>query len=345
MVANGLFKESLSLTCFLSNWGRVPMAASPRETEVWNQGDMKRTLELVKGTFKEFTSVPTLSLGAAMAYYAAFSLGPLLVLAVGLAGLLFGQEKMHHEILRQLTEYLGPKSATLVESMMGAQFKHGSLTATIIGGSALVFGATGVFSQLQASLNIIWGVTSKPGHGLGLLIRDRLLSLAMVLAIGFLLLVSMALTGFVTAFTHVIGQMISVPDWVAPIFEALTSFIVSVLMFALIFKVLPDVKIRWRDVGVGAVITGLLLTLGKFLLGLYLAHEISASAYGAGSAFIVILLYVYYASVILFIGAEFTVVYARSHGCGFEPSRYAIRVPGRGRVDADPQPAHQGGTG
>jgi membrane protein len=264
-----------------------------------------------------------------------------LVLAVWLAGLAFGQERMHHELERQLLAFVGPKAAQLVESMMSAQFKGGSVTGAIIGGAALVFGATGVFAQLQASLNIIWCVSAKADHGIWALVRDRLLSMAMVLAIGFLLLVSMALSAFVNAFTHFIGQMIAVPDWVGPAFDAFISFLVTTGLFALIFKVLPDMKIRWRDVGIGAVGTALLFTMGKFLLSLYLSHEISASAYGAGSAFIVILLYVYYASVILYLGAEFTMVYARHVGARLQPSEYAVKVPGKARVEpgVDSSPA------
>jgi membrane protein len=293
---------------------------------------MKKTLELIKETIDEFVAVPTLSLGAATAYYAVFSIGPLLVLAAGLGGMVFGEQRMHAEVERQLLAFLGPKSTRLVESMMSAQFKGGSLTTAAIGAIALVIGATGVFTQLQVSLNIIWGVTAKPGHSMWRFIRDRLLSLAMVLAIGFLLLVSMLLTAFVNAFTHVAGQMVSVPDWVAPAFDGLVSFLVTASLFALIFKVLPDVKIRWRDVAIGAAGTAVLFTAGQFLLGQYLRHEISSSAYGAGSAFMVILLYVYYASVVLYLGAEFTRVYAKHAGAPFELSEYAIPVPGRGRV-------------
>ena len=285
---------------------------------------MRLAWKIIKETVDEFNAVPTLSLGAATAYYAAFSVGPLLVLVVGLAGLAFGQEQVRQEVGRQLETLVGPKSAELVQSMMSAQLTSGSRIATIIGGIALVFGAAGVFGQLQASLNTIWGVIAKPGHGLWLLIRDRLLSMAMVLAIGFLLLISMALSAFVTVFTHYIGRMISLPDWFAPVFDGVISFIVVSILFALIFKVLPDVRLRWTDVITGALGTALLFTVGKYLLSLYLRHEMSASAYGAGSAFIVILLYVYYASVILYLGAEFTKVYARHFGSRIEPSPYAV---------------------
>ena len=279
---------------------------------------------IIQKTVGEFASGPILALSAATAYYAAFSIAPLLVLAVNLAGVAFGQDAVRSEIHRQLVGFLGQRSTKLVESMMNAQVRTGSPISTMIVLVALIFGATAVFSQLQAGLNTIWGVTARPGNGIWLYIRDRLLSLAMLLGIGFLLLVSMALTTFVTAFMHYISAAIAVPAWTAPVSEGFVSFVVTSLLFGLIFKVLPDVKIRWRDVWIGAVATALLFTTGKSLLGLYLAHEISASAYGAGSAFVVILLYVYYASLILFFGAVFTKVYARWCGSSIQPSSYAV---------------------
>ena len=300
---------------------------------------------LLKDTIDEFNAVSTMSLSAATAYYAAFSIGPVLVLAAWLAALAFGEQRTHQEIDRQLRSFVGPQSTQVVDSMMKAELKTSNVTMALAGIAALLFGATGVFSQLQTSLNTIWGVTSKPGHSLWLFVRDRLLSLAMILVIGFLLLISMVLTTIVNSFAHDIGQMVSMPSWVAPGFEGLLSFLVIAVLFALIYKVLPDVKIRWRDVAIGALGTSLLFTVGKVLLGIYLAHEVSASAYGLGSAFIVILLYVYYASLILYLGAEFTMVYARHQGRRFELTEYAMPLPGRapGQPPAltDPKLGHQ----
>lgn len=285
---------------------------------------MKSPWKILKQTVKEFAADSILSLSAATAYYAIFSIGPLLVLAAGLAALVFGETEVQREVARQLQSFVGPKATNIIQSMMGAQMRDGSLIAVILGGAALVFGATGVFMQLQFSLNRIWGVESRPGHGIWLFIRDRVLSLAMVLAIGFLLLVSMALSTFANAFAHFIGSRFSIPDWLGPLFEALSSFAVIAGLFALIFKFLPDVRIRWRDVWIGAIGTAALFSGGKYLLGLYLSHETDVSAYGAASAFIVILIYVYYASLILYFGAEFTEVFARSKGARIEPSKYAV---------------------
>lgn len=288
-----------------------------------------------KEVAKEFSQDRVLRLAAATAYYAAFSIGPLLVLVVALAGLIFGEQSVRHEVQRQVQQFVGPQSAKMIASMMEARQKGGSLLAAVIGGAALVFGASGVFGQLQDSLNTIWGVAARPGKSLGPFLRDRFFSMAMVLGIGFLLLVSMVLSTLVNAFARFVGNLASVASWLFPLFNEVTSFIVVSLLFALIFKVLPDVRIRWRAVWLGAVGTAVLFTAGKFLLGLYLAHETVTSAYGAGSAFIVILLYVYYSSLVLFVGAEVTQVYARHSGDYILPNKYAVQI-------TDAQRAEQG---
>ena len=263
-------------------------------------------------------------LAAATAYYAIFSIGPLLVLAIGLAGVVFGEETVRRAAVEQIRSYVGEKSAAVISSMMSTRRSGDSEMATIIGAAVLVIGATGAFGQLQDSLNTIWGVTTKPGKSIGAFLRDRFFSMAMVLAVGFVLLVSMALSAFVVAFAGYIGDLIALPAWLVPLLNDGMNFVVISILFGLIFKVLPDVKIRWRDVWVGAVGTALLFTLGKFLLGVYLAKQAMASPYGAASAFVIILLYIYYASVILYFGAEFTQVYAKYRGARFEPSKYAV---------------------
>ncbi len=286
--------------------------------------NLKSSGAILKDTGTAFSENRVLRLAAATAYYAIFSIGPLLVLIIGVAGLVFGEEKVRTEVTAQVQSFVGEKSANLINSMMSARQQGESLVATVIGGAALVLGAAGVFGQLQDSLNTIWGVTTKPGAGIGAFIRDRFFSMAMVLGIGFLLLVSMALSAFVSAFSHYIGGVVSLPPWVTVVLNGVGSFLVITLLFALIFKVLPDVKVRWRDVWVGALGTALLFTAGKFVLSWYLRRGATTSAYGAGSAFIVILLYVYYSSVILYAGAEFTKVFARHHGVQVAPSKYAV---------------------
>jgi len=281
---------------------------------------------ILKKTMTAFGEDRVLRLSAAMAYYAIFSIGPLLVLMVGLAGLVFGEATVKHEVTGQIQGMVGEKSAKLVESMMTAQHKGTSLMATIVGGIGLILGAAGVFGQLQDALNTIWEVKAKPGGGIWGFVRQRFLSMTMVLGIGFLLLVSMALSAFINVFAGHISNSISMPEWIVPVFNGIASFLVITLLFALIFKVLPDVQVKWGDVWIGAVGTSLLFTLGKFALGLYLGREATTSAYGAGAGFVLILMYIYYSSVILFFGAEFTQVYAHRDGAKIEPTKYAVPV-------------------
>jgi membrane protein len=210
--------------------------------------------------------------------------------------------------------------------MMSAHKQGTSLITTIVGVVALLFGAAGVFGQLQDSLNTIWGVKSKPGKGLLAFIRARFLSLSMVMGIGFLLLVSMAVSTFLTAVTKSMGHALPVPQALAHGLNFLVSFSVIALLFAMIFKFLPDVKVPFRKVWVGAIGTALLFTAGKDLLAFYLGRASTTSAYGAAGSVIILLMWVYYASVILFFGAEFTQVYAKQTGARILPSEFAEPV-------------------
>lgn len=286
----------------------------------------KSWVGILKEAGSDFMEDRALRLSAAMAYYAVFSLGPLLLLVVGIAGLVFGEEAVRREIENQLKSLMGGQATGILDSMMQARKSGGSLLATIVGGIGLVLGASGVFGQLQDSLNTIWEVKPKPGGGVWAFLRNRFLSLGMVLGIGFLLLISMALTTFVHAASGLISAWINMPDAVAQALNIIAAFAVITVLFAAIFKFLPDVEIRWTDVWVGAIGTSILYTVGKFVLGWYLGRETTTSGYGAAGAFVVILLYIYYSSVILFFGAEFTQVHARYKGSRIVPSEHAVRV-------------------
>jgi membrane protein len=287
---------------------------------------LKKTWPILKGTFSDFGEDKVLRLSAALAYYAMFSIGPLLVIAVGLAGLAFGHDSVRRQIEQQLQSMLGESSAKMVDSMMSTQKHSTSVISTIVGLVALLFGAAGVFGQLQDSLNTIWGVKAKPGAGIWGLIRARLLSFSMVLGIGFLLLISMALTTFLTAVSGSIGGMLGVSEALAQILNFVVSFAVISLLFAMIFKLLPDIKVPFRKVWVGAIGTALLFTIGKYLLALYLGRESTTSSYGAAGSVIVVLMWIYYASVILLFGAEFSQVHARQTGTRIVPTKYAVAV-------------------
>ena len=284
--------------------------------------ELKPAWNYLKAIFKEFSQDRVLQLSAALAYYATFSIGPLLVLVVGVAGLVEGRQGAQGQVHGQLQGLLGPKTASMLDSMMSASQSGGGLAATILGAIGLALGATGIFVQLQQSLNIIWEVEQKPSAGILGYLVNRGLSMLMVLAIGLLLLVSMVVSAFISSMNS--GAIL--PNWLWHIINELVWFGLIAGFFALIFKYLPLVKIRWRDVWRGALVTSALFVIGKYLLGLYLGSIGAKSAYGAASSFVVFLMFVYYASVIFFFGAEFTKVQAQKTGSEIRPSQYAVRL-------------------
>lgn len=286
--------------------------------------NIKKSWQICKGTFAEFNEDNVLRLSAALAYYSIFSIGPLLVIAVGLAGFAFGNDTVRHEMQRQLESMLGQKAAQTVESMMAAQKYGTSLIATIVGIVVLLIGAGGVFGQLQDSLNTIWEVKSKPGVGVWGFVRNRFLSFTMVLGTGFLLLVSMALTTFLTAMSNSLGNKLPISEPLVHGLNFIVSFGIITLLFAMIFKYLPDVRVPFRKVWVGAIGTAFLFTLGKYALALYLGRASTTSSYGAAGSVIVLLMWIYYASVILFLGAEFTQVYAKLTGAKVAPDKFGV---------------------
>jgi membrane protein len=269
------------------------------------------------------------TLGAALAYYTVFSLAPLLIIAIAIVGLVFGQEAAQGQIFEQLRGLLGEASAKAMQDMVqNANAKPATgVVATLIGVVTLLFGASGVFGQLQTSLNAIWDVEPKPGRGILGLVRDRILSFGFILVVGFLLLVSLLLTAAVAVVAQWFGGMLPAMETLAQILNFVLSLAVITLLFGMIFKFLPDAKIAWHDVWIGAFITALLFTVGKFALGLYLAKSGVGSSYGAAGSLIVLLLWVYYSSQILFFGAEFTQVYANRFGSHVAPTDNAVSVP------------------
>jgi len=294
----------------------------------------KSVSRVFKNSAAEFMEDRVLTLSAALAYYAIFSIAPLLVIIIGVAGLAFGEPAARHQIADQIQGFVGPNAARMVQSMMAAQQKSGSLIATIVGTVLLLLGASGVFGQLKDSLNAIWRVKAKPGRGVVGLILDRLLALLMVIAIGVLLLLSMAMTTAISAFYGVIETVIPIPSFLIQLFNLVLGLGVSTLLFALIFKLLPDVKIRWRDVWIGAFGTALLFTVGEYLLSLYLGRKSTASAYGAAGSAVVILMWIYYSSLILFFGAEVTQAYAEESGSPILPGKFAIPANHREQPEA-----------
>lgn len=285
-------------------------------------------LSLLKQTASEWMEDDAPTLGAALAYYTVFSLAPLMTIAIAIAGFFFGKEAAQGQIFDELRVLLGGEGGKAVEEMV--QSAHAQPTAgvvaTIISVIVLLFGASGVFGQLQASLNTIWGVKPKPGRGVLAMIQDRLLSFGFTLVVGFLLLVSLLLTAGIALVADWVGGLMPGSETLAQLLNVVFSLAMITLLFAMIFKFLPDAKIAWRDVWIGAFLTALLFTIGKFALGIYLGKSGVASSYGAAGSLIVLLLWVYYSSQILFFGAEFTQVYANRFGSRVAPADNAVPV-------------------
>lgn len=279
---------------------------------------------LLKETFHEWQQDGASRLAAALAYYTIFSLAPLLIIAIAIAGAIFGEEAARGEIVGQIQGLVGTEGAKVIETaIQNASQPDVSSVASIISIIALLFGASGVFAELQESLNIIWDVKVKPKQGLMVIIRKRILSFSAVLGIGFLLLVSLIASAILSAInTYFSGLLPGIPG-IWRLVDFLFSFFSITGMFALMYKFLPDVKIRWSDVWVGAIITALLFTIGKSVLGIYLARGSFGSTYGAAGSLVIILAWVYYSAQILFFGAEFTQVYAHKFGGRILPDKYA----------------------
>ncbi|HWH69893.1 MAG TPA: YihY/virulence factor BrkB family protein [Candidatus Sulfotelmatobacter sp.] len=269
-------------------------------------------------------------LGAALSYYTVFALSPLFIIVIFIASLLFEKASVQAALFVELGNLVGQTGAQALQSALASSIPHSQgVLATAIAVGTLILTATGLFTELQGALNKIWGVEPKPGLDLWGFVKGRLLSFAMVVGIGFLLLVSLVVSTVLAALGKYLAGL--VPGlhlfWMAV--NATVSFSVITVLFAMIFKVLPDVKIAWRDVWVGSLITALLFTGGKFLLGLYLGRNSTVSAYGAAGSLVLILLWVYYSSQILFFGAELTQAYANRYGRRLEPENNArwIRPP------------------
>jgi membrane protein len=268
---------------------------------------------VVKKTFTEWVDDDVPTHAASLAYYTIFSIAPTLIIAVAVAGSIFGQEAARGEIQTQIQGLVGESGAKVIEDMMASAARPGAgLVASILGIVILIFGATGVFAALQTALNHIWAVKPKKTNGVIAFLRTRLLSFGMVLGVGFLLLVSLVVSAGISALGNWLhsGQFERV--WQTANF--FVSFGVVTVLFAMIYKVLPDIKIAWRDVWLGASVTAVLFNIGKFLIGLYIGKSSVASSYGAAGSFAVLLLWVYYSSMVLFLGAEFTQVYATTFG-------------------------------
>ena len=264
-------------------------------------------------------------LGAALAYYMVFALAPSLILIIALAGLILGREAAEGHIVAEVQDLVGRQAAEAIQATIDNAGRRGGLIATGFGFVSLLFGLWGVFGELQDALNTIWGVTSKPGLGVIGTIKQRFWSFTMVVGIGFLLLVTLAVSAWLAALGTFFTELLPSPAYLVETINALFSFVVITCLFAMIYKLLPDVRVAWRDVWIGAAVTSFLFTLGKTLIGFYLGRSTAASAYGAAGSLIIILIWIYYSAQILFFGAELTKVCSRK--AGRRPVPQAMAVP------------------
>jgi membrane protein len=255
------------------------------------------------------------SMGAAIAYYTVFSLAPILILVIAIAGVAFGEEAAEGAIVAQLRELLGRQGAVAVQTMIASAGRGGAgWVASIISLALLAFAATTVFGELQASLNVIWKAAPRPGSPVVAVIRVRLISLSLVIGIGFLLLVSLVVSATLTAFADYLYSVFPYLNVVMRILNFVLSFSVTTALFAMIYKLLPDTRIEWADVWIAALVASILFTFGKFAISLYIGSSNVASTYGAAAALVIVLIWVYYSAQIFLFGAEFAKVYALRYG-------------------------------
>jgi membrane protein len=301
-------------------------------------------LGLVKESFSEWQRDKASRLAAALAYYTAFSIAPLLLLIISVAGIFLGDEAAQGTIFFQLQGLLGPEAAGFFQSAIAHSREPGaSSISAVIGIATLIWSAGNVFGQLQDALNTIWEVQPAPSGIVGT-VKRRIVPLSMVLGVGFLLLVSLALSAGISAVGSFLGDILPGSNAFWQVVNAVMSLAIITFLFAAIFKILPDAEVRWSDVWIGAIVTSLLFVIGKTLIGLYLGHASVGSTYGAAGSLLVFLVWVYYSAQILFFGAEFTQVYARARGSRIVPSPGAMRIGAettleQGMEPQGPQPA------
>jgi membrane protein len=294
---------------------------------------LKKLFTLLKDTFNEWNEDKCPRLAAALAYFTAFSLAPLLIVVISIAGFIFGRDAVQGRVQAQIQGAVGAQAAGAIQEMLANTGNHPAtgVLATVIGIVTLLLGAAGLFGALQDALDTVWEVAPKP-QGIMVMLRQRFISFTMVLGIGFVLLVSLVLSAAISAVQTWVKVQVPGQGTILQIINIVISFGVITLLFAAIFKVLPDVKISWKDVWVGAAVTGLLFTIGKYLLGLYLGQSSVASGFGAAGSFVVLLLWIFYSSQILLFGAEFTQVYARTYGSRIVPSKNAVDLSELARI-------------
>jgi membrane protein len=289
---------------------------------------MRKFWLVLRQAFSEFSDDHGMKFSAALSYYTIFSLGPVLIIVMSLAGIFFGKEAVQGQIYYQINGLVGNQAALQIQEIIqNIEKSHQSTVGAVIGLIILLFGATGVFTEIQDSINYIWSVKAKPRRGWLKLILNRLLSFSLIVSLGFLLMVSLAVHAIVDIVFEKLTRIFDdATVYLFFIVNYLILFCVICVLFAIIFKVLPDAHIRWRDSFIGAAFTTVLFLVGKFLIGFYLGTSEVGVTYGAAASIVIILLWVYYTSIILYFGAEFTKVYTLNFGKGITPDDTAVFI-------------------
>lgn len=292
-------------------------------------------IDLIKKTINAWREDKASRLAAALAYYTVFSIPPLLVVAVGMAALFTERQLVENQVIGQAGRLMGSRGAEAIETILASAEApgRGELAPTLVGFVLLFLGASGVFTQLQDAMNTVWNVEVDPDRGVKGAIRERFMSFTMVLAIGFILLVSLMLSTLLTSFGDFIGGLVSEAAIILSLINFIISYGLITALFAIMFKTIPDVRVAWRDVWIGAALTGLLFKIGEYALGIYFDRSDPTSAFGAAGSVILLLLWVYYSAQILFLGAEFTQVYATKYGSGLRPEAGAVPLTEEARAE------------
>ncbi|WP_353129808.1 YihY/virulence factor BrkB family protein [Parapedobacter pyrenivorans] len=296
-----------------------------------SKGFFSRWFTILKNTFTIFMDVRGLKFSASLAYYTVFSLAPLLVLTISLAALFFGQEAAEGKVFEEINGLVGNSAAAQIQTMLkNVRLKEDNTLALLIGIGTLLIGATTVFGDMQHSINRIWEIKPKPKRGWVKLITDRLLSSSLILSLGFLLIVSLIINGLLMIFMDLVKRLLSdLAVYLSVALDAVINFAVISALFGVIFKFLPDVRIRWKDVRAGAFFTAILFMLGRFVIGFYIQTTGQESTYGAAGSIIILLLWIYYTAAILYMGASFTRAYAEFKGSRIAPAEFAVHVEER----------------
>ena len=289
---------------------------------------LKAGWELLKLSFAEWMNDSTFEWSAALAFYTIFSIAPVLLIAVGVASFFFAPDTATDQIVGEMDKMIGAQGANAVRQVIESSRGFGKgVWAVSVGIVTLITGATAVFGELQSALNQIWDVKAKPDRGVIIsFVVDRFRSFSIAICVGFLLLVSLVISAVISGLQTYMNQWLPGVPWVWQTANVVSSFLVIAVLFAMIYKFLPDVMISWKDVWIGAAVTAVLFTGGKYAIGIYLGRTATTNAFGAAGSLVVLLFWVYYSAVISFLGAEFTQVYARRYGPGIEPKRHAVRI-------------------